>query len=104
MFQLAVRAMIPPSVLAVPLSLAGPLALNLKGKCNLFCSCVVGLYQPSTSSKPQTVCSRDPVDRLIHRLIYTAYLSSDTGLLEGVQRRRTKMIKGLENVFYKGRF
>jgi hypothetical protein len=31
------------------------------------------------------------------------YLSSDTGLLEGVQRKITWMIKGLENVFYGGR-
>lgn len=61
------------------------------------------MYQPSTSCKPQGGCSRDIVDRLIYRLIYTTYLSNDIGILEGVQRKITKMIKGLENVLYRER-
>lgn len=70
---------------------------------NSLCSCVVGLYQPSTSYKPQGGCSRDIADRLIYWLIYMTYLSNDIGFLEGVQRKITKMIKGLENVLYKER-
>lgn len=31
------------------------------------------------------------------------YLSSDIGILEVVQRKITKMIKGLENVLYRER-
>lgn len=31
------------------------------------------------------------------------YLSNDIGFLEGVQRKITKMIKGLENVLYRER-
>lgn len=77
--------------------------LGLSQSENSFCFWVVELYQPSTSCKPQSGCSRDIVDRLIYWLIYMTYLSNDIGVLERVQRKITKMIKGLVNVLYRER-